>query len=328
LTDISPGNAPIGIAVGDYDRTRPLIDGSVRVAGFDTRVVSGDLEDIFAKAFKSAPFEVTELSFSNFLITSARGNCPYVALPIFPSRSFRHSAIYIRADRGIASPADLKGKRIGTREYSNTATLVARGMLMDEYGFVPGDSQWVVGDVDHVERGSIDGSNWPAQGVQIEAVQGRTLSSMLAAGELDALIAYAPPAAFGREPKVVRLFPDWRRAEQDWYARTGRFPLMHIMAIRRDVLASLPGLPSALMTAFEAAKADAMARLATHQALPVMLPWMTAETEATQGLMGADFWPYGIAPNRDMIETQIRWSHEQGLIPRRLTIEELFVPEA
>ena len=319
-------NQTIKIAVGDYDRTRPLIDGSVKVAGFNTEVSCGDLEEIFAKAFKSAPFEVTELSFSNFLITSARGTCPYLALPIFPSRSFRHSAIYIRADRGILSPVDLKGKRIGTREYSNTATLVARGMLMDEYGFDPSQSDWVVGDVDHLERDAIDGGNWPKSGVNIRGVTGTPLSSMLDEGDLDALIAYSPPAAFGRNPAVVRLFPDWRSAEQDYYRRTRRFPLMHIMAIRRDVLESHPALPGALMQAFEAAKQDAQARLAIHQALPIMLPWMTAEAEATQAVMGADFWPYGIEANRGIIDTQIRWSHQQGLIPRRLAIEELFVP--
>ena len=328
LTDGTARPSVINIAVGDYDRTRPLIDGNIRVQGFDTRVEHGDLEDIFERAFKSAPFEVTELSFSNFLITSTRGTCPYLALPIFPSRSFRHSAIYIRSDRGILSPTDLKGKRIGTREYSNTATLVARGMLMDEYGFMPEASQWVVGDVDHVERETIDGGNWPRRGVEIKAVVGRTLSSMLAEGELDALIAYAPPACFGKSDAVVRLFPDWRTAEQDWYRRTRRFPLMHLMAIRPDVLQANPGLPAALMQAFEAAKRAAQSRLGVHQALPIMLPWMTAETETTQALMGADFWPYGIEANRDMLETQIRWSHQQGLIARRPTVDELFVPGA
>jgi 4,5-dihydroxyphthalate decarboxylase len=321
-------NQTINIAVGDYDRTRPLIDGSVKVAGFDTQVSYGDLEEIFAQAFNSAPFEVTELSFSNFLITSARGTCPYLALPIFPSRSFRHSAIYVRNDRGILSPVDLKGKRIGTREYSNTATLVARGMLMDEYGFAPEACQWVVGDVDHLERETIDDGNWPKAGIEIRGVAGRTLSSMLAEGELDALIAYAPPSVFGKSDRVARLFPDWRAAEQDYYARTRRFPIMHIMAIRRDVLEAHPTLAAALMRAFEAAKRDAQARLSIHQALPIMLPWMTAEAESTQLVMGSDFWPYGIEANRDMLDTQIRWSHQQGLIARRLNIEELFVPVA
>ena len=147
---------PINIAVGAYDRTAALLDGSIQVDGFNTQFVSGDLEAIFAEAFSTAPFAVTELSFSNFLISSARGTCPYIALPIFPSRSFRHSAIYLRSDAGIKSPADLRGKRIGTREYSNTVSLVVRGILTDEYGFAPEANEWLIGDVDHVERQTID----------------------------------------------------------------------------------------------------------------------------------------------------------------------------
>ncbi|WP_296557125.1 PhnD/SsuA/transferrin family substrate-binding protein [Pigmentiphaga sp.] len=312
----------IRIAVGDYDRTRALVDGSVGVQGIETRFATGDLEAIFSQAFQTAEYEVTELSFSNFLIASVRGGCPYLALPIFPSRSFRHSAVYVRAGSGIATPADLAGKRIGLREYSNTVALVARGMLSDEYGFDPGSCEWFAGDVDHVERDAIDPRNWPKE-VSIRAVQGRTLSSMIEAGELDALIAYTPPAAFGHAG-VGRLFPDWREVEKDYYARTRRFPIMHVIALRRDVAEANPSLPKALLAAFDQAKQAAQDRLAIHQALPIMLPWMQAEAEGTQALMGRDFWPYGFEANRDMIETQIRWSHEQGLIPRRPTAEELF----
>ena len=323
------GGQTLAIAVGDYDRTAPLLDGSVPVAGFDTRFEAGDLEEIFAHAFSSAPFEVTELSFSNFLISSARGVCPYVGLPIFPSRSFRHSAIYVRADAGIRSPVDLRGKRIGTREYSNTLSLVARGILADEYGYAPESSEWLIGDVDHVERDSIDPKNWPATGVSIRAITGRPLVDLVASGELDAIISYTPPAGFGQPGcPLVRLFPHWRSAEEDYFRRTRQFPIMHIMGIRRDVLQAHPTLPNALLQAFDAAKAQALARLAVHQALPVMLPWMTAETLATQALMGDDFWPYGIDANRDMLDTQIRWSFQQGLIPRQLRIDELFAPVA
>jgi 4,5-dihydroxyphthalate decarboxylase len=318
---------PLEIAVGDYDRTSQLLNGSVQVAGFHTRFSAGDLEEIFAHAFSSAPFEVTELSFSNFLISSARGTCPYVALPIFPSRSFRHSAIYVRVGAGITSPIDLKGKRIGSREYSNTLSLVVRGILADEYGYDPGSSEWLIGDVDHVERQTIDNRNWPASGVPIKAVTGKPLTSLLARGELDAVISYTPPVDFGMgKDLLVRLFPDWRSAEEKYFRRTRRFPIMHIMGIRRDVLQAHPRLPEALLQAFNEAKAYAMARLAVHQALPIMLPWMTSETEATQAVMGEDFWPYGIEANREMLETQIRWSFEQGLTPRRLSIDELFVP--
>jgi 4,5-dihydroxyphthalate decarboxylase len=315
---------PISIAVGAYDRTAALLDGSIPVEGFNTQFVDGDLEEIFAQAFSSAPFEVTELSFSNFLITSARGTCPYIALPIFPSRSFRHSAIYVRSDAGISSPADLRSKRIGTREYSNTVSLVVRGILADEYGFAPEANEWLIGDVDHVERQTIDSKNWPTNAVSITAVPGRPLSSLLVAGDLDVLIAYSPPEHFGNDTAMVRLFPDWRTVEHDYFRRTHIFPVMHIMGIRKDTVAAHPELSKALLKAFEQAKLKALAQLAVHQTLPIMLPWMTAEAEATESLMGRDFWRYGLEANRAVLETQIRWSFEQGLIPRQPALEEIF----
>ena len=313
------------IAVGAYDRTAALLDGLVQVEGFNTHFMTGNLEEMFAQAFTSAPFEVTELSFSNFLISSARGTCPYIALPIFPSRSFRHSAIYVRSDAGITSPADLRGKRIGTREYSNTLSLVVRGILTDEYGFSPEANDWLIGDIDHVERQTIDSKNWPANAVSIQPIVGRTLSSLMMTGDLDALISYSPPEPFGRDASMLRLFPEWRAVEQNYFQRTTLFPIMHIMGIRRDVLAAHPTLAGALVQAFDQAKQLAQAQLDVHHALPVMLPWMTAELQATQTLMGQDFWKYGLEANRSTLETQIRWSFEQGLIPRRLALDEIFV---
>jgi 4,5-dihydroxyphthalate decarboxylase len=315
----------VNIAVGAYDRTAALLDGSVQVEGFNTHFMTGDLEEMFAQAFTSAPFEVTELSFSNFLISSARGTCPYIALPIFPSRSFRHSAIYVRSDAGITSPADLRGKRIGTREYSNTLSLVVRGILTDEYGFSPEANEWLIGDIDHVERQTIDSKNWPANAVSIQPVVGRTLSSLMMTGDLDALISYSPPEPFGRDAPMLRLFPEWRTVEQDYYRRTKMFPIMHIMGIRRDILEAHPTLARALVDAFEQAKKLAQAQLDVHHVLPVMLPWMTAELQATEALMGQDFWKYGLDANRNTLETQISWSFEQGLIPRKLALEEIFV---
>lgn len=312
------------IAVGDYDRTRPLIEGAVSVEGFDTEFATGDLEEIFAQAFAHATYEVTELSFSNYLIASSRNECPYLALPIFPSRSFRHSAIYVRAGAGIASPRDLQGKRIGCREYSNTASLVVRGILADEYGLAPESSEWVVGDVDHVERQTIDERNWPKDRLRIRGVPGQTLVSLMDRGEIDALIAYKPPAHFGADDSIGRLFPHWRAAEQDYFRRTRRFPVMHVMAVRKDVLEAHPDVAASLLQAFSQAKSMAQARLSIHQAHPIMLPWLTAEQEQTQAVMGDDFWPYGLSANQDMLRTQIRWSHEQGLIPRAYGVEELF----
>lgn len=324
----SPLNNPtsqVSIAVGAYDRTAALLNGSVQVEGFNTHFITGNLEEMFAQAFTTAAFEVTELSFSNFLISSARGTCPYIALPIFPSRSFRHSAIYVRSDAGITSPADLRGKRIGTREYSNTLSLVVRGILTDEYGFSPEANDWLIGDIDHVERQTIDSKNWPANAVSIHSVVGRPLSSLMMTCDLDALISYSPPEPFGRDASMLRLFPDWRAVEKNYFQRTTLFPIMHIMGIRRDVLAVHPTLAGALVQAFDQAKQLAHAQLDVHHALPVMLPWMTAELQATQALMGQDFWKYGLEANRSTLETQIRWSFEQGLIPRRLALDEIFV---
>lgn len=313
------------IAVGNYDRTRQMLEGAVAVAGFPSRFITGDIEAMFAKAFGPAEYEVTELSFSNYLISTLRGDCAYVALPIFPSRSFRHSAIYVQPGSGIVSPRDLAGKRIGTREYSNTVSLVVRGILSDEYGISPEASKWIVGDIDHIERESIDGRNWPASGVAIEGVVGARLSDLMARGELDALIAYTPPANFGTRGGSERLFPNWRTAEQDYFRRTLRFPIMHVIGVRKDVLHANPTLPAALLQAFDQSKAHALAQLAVHQALPIMLPWTTAETETTQAIMGEDFWPHGLNANQDILESQVRWSYEQRLIPRKPSLDELFV---
>jgi 4,5-dihydroxyphthalate decarboxylase len=296
----------------------------VRVKGYDAEVITGDLEEIFERAFEHASYEVTELSFSNYLIASSRNLCEYVALPIFPSRSFRHSAIYIRSGSDIASPRDLQGKRIGCREYSNTASLVVRGILGDEYGLQPESSEWIVGDVDHAERQFIDDRNWPKGRLKIKGVVGESLTSLMARGELDALIAYKPPSQFGVSLAIERLFPHWRAVEQDYYLRTKRFPVMHVMAVRKDVLKARPEVIDSLMDAFSKAKTIAQSRLSIHQAHPVMLPWLTAEHEQTQAVMGDDFWPYGMEANLDMVQTQIRWSFEQGLIPRQYDVQEMF----
>lgn len=318
---------PLHIAIGDYDRTRPLINGTVCIPGFSANIITGNLEDIFSQAFSKAPYDVTELSLSNYLITSSRNECPYVALPIFPSRSFRHSAIYIRSNSGIQSPLDLCGKIIGCREYSNTATMVVRGLLSDEYGLKPESCHWVIGDVDHVERSYINPQNWPKNHSNLKGVLGQTLIDMLLNNEIDALIAYKPPLQFGQNSKIHRLFPDWRTSEKDYFKRTRRFPIMHVMAVHKNTLAKNPDVVKALIEAFTAAKNIAQEQLSTHPAHPVMLPWLTAEHEETQRVMGVDFWSYGLVDNEDILNTQIRWSYQQGLIPRLYSINELFVSE-
>ncbi|NKC33547.1 substrate-binding domain-containing protein [Falsiroseomonas selenitidurans] len=311
------------IAVWDYDRTRPLLDGRVTVEGCaPTWLHDMPIETMFARALGQSEFDVSELSFSNFMALTARGACDYVGLPIFPSRSFRHGAWFVNPASGITRPEDLRGKRIGVREYSMTAAVVARGLLADEHGVAAGDVTWVMGDVEEVERSSIPLPSLP--GITVEASDGLLLP-MLLDGRIDALLAYKPPKLFQKgDARIARLFPDYEARERDYAHRTGIFPVMHLMGIRRSLAEAEPWLPMSLIAAFTAAKDLALSDLAIVQALKVALPWTTAELERTRAALGEDYWPYGIARNRKALSALARWHHAQGLSPRELTVEELF----
>jgi 4,5-dihydroxyphthalate decarboxylase len=314
------------VICGDFDRTRRLMDGRVGIEGVDAEIVAGASEAMFSRAFADAPYDVSELSFSNFMYHTRKGSCAYVGLPIFPSRAFRHSTIYVRTDR-VQSPADLQGKRVGVREYSNTASLVARGVLQDDHGVLATDISWIVGDIDQPERAEIIVPPLPAR-FDVQPVAGRRLlSDMLASGDLDAIVAYDPPRCFlEKAPGVARLFPDHVAAERGYFAKTGIFPIMHLMGLRRTIADREPWVADSLYRAFNEAKSLALADLALTSILPVSLPWCREEFVATRDLMGADFWPYGIAPNRAAIESLTRYSHAQGITDPRLTVEELFHP--
>lgn len=313
------------LACADYDRTRPVIDGRVGIDGCDTIVHCLDFEDMFVRALTSAEFDVTELSFSRFTLNVARGTTPYIALPVFLSRTFRHSAIYIRADRGIREPADLKGKRIGVRDYSNTASVVARGMLDDVYGLSARDVHWIVGDIDHVERKEIRLPEL-APGFSVAAgPSGRLLAKMLVDGELDGLIDFQPPECFVQgDPNVDRLFPDYEQSERAYFERTAIFPIMHVLVIRRALAESSGWVAENVLRAFTKAKDMALGALWSPGAPRISLPWISEEYRRTVALMGEDFWPYGVSGNRAAIESIARYIHVQGLSPRRLAIEELF----
>ena len=312
------------IAVWDYDRTRPLLDGRVTVEGCaPVWLHDMPIETMFSRALGHGEFDVAELSFSNFMALTARGQCDYVGLPIFPSRSFRHGAWFVNPSRGIEKPADMQGRRIGVREYSMTAAVVARGIMADEYGLAAGDVTWVMGDVDEVERTDIPLPSLPP-GITVERAPG-LLADMLVAGEIDALLAYKPPKLFLKgHPGIARLFPDYEALERAYAARTGIFPVMHLMGIKRDLAEAHPWLAMSLLTAFTRAKDMALADLAIVQALKVALPWTSAEFERTRAALGDDYWPYGIARNRAALAALARWHHAQGLSPHPLTMEELF----
>jgi 4,5-dihydroxyphthalate decarboxylase len=318
------GRLRITIATWDYDRVRALVDGRIAVEGCDVNYLTMPVEEILERAFLRREFEVAEIGLSPYLISLSRGSAPYIAIPAFLSRMFRHSAIYVRADRGIDGPGALKGKRVGVPEYQMSAALWVRGLLKDEYGVGAKDIDWVQGGLESPGRREKFPLNLP-EGFPLVAAHGASLSQLLAQGALDAVVSARQPSCFAAgNPMVKRLFPDYRAAEQDYYRRTGVFPIMHAVGIRADVVDKQPWLPASVYKAFVAAKRLADAEFGETTALKIGLPWITAEYEATSALMGHDFWPYGVEPNRRTLDLMLRYSYEQGLAVRRLAVEELF----
>ncbi len=313
----------LSIACQDTDRTRALRDGRVGVDGCTLTFVSASVEEIFQRAFRHAEFDISELSLSTHLLTTARGDSSYIGIPAFVSRSFRHSAIYIRTDRGIDSPQKLKGCRIGVPDFQQTAGVWVRGMLADEYGVKRQDVRWLTGGLEQTGRTARVALDTPA-GLSIEPIgPDQTLSGMLESGELDAVIGPRAPSCMGRAP-VARLFPDFRRAEEEYFAKTGLFPLMHVIGIRRSLVSQHPWLPMNVFKAFSAAKAIAMQEIVQTGVLSATHPWIAHDVGRVQALMGADYWRYGVASNAKDLEAMLRYSRADGLIQRDVALDELF----
>jgi 4,5-dihydroxyphthalate decarboxylase len=317
----------LSIATGDYDRVRAIKDGRVRVEGCAVTYLTPALEELFIRALIGAEFDACEVSLSSYLIALSRGTTPYRALPVFLSRVFRHSAIYIRTDRGIARPEDLRGKRVGVPEYQMTAALWARGLLEDEYGVKPSEIAWSNGGLEQTGRVEKLALDLPRDVKLTPIGPSETLSAMLAEGKLDALIGPRVPSCFGKSPHVARLFPDYRAAERAYYKKSGLFPIMHVLAVREELLRKHAWLASSLFIAFRHAKDIAIHELAEIGAYNVTVPWIGAELADIRAVLGEDYWPYGIAKNRASIEAALRYSHAQGLSARKLTVEEAFVPD-
>jgi 4,5-dihydroxyphthalate decarboxylase len=315
----------LSVAIGDYDRTRPLIDGAVRIDGVDPIFMTLSPEEIFFRAFRSAEFDISELSLSSFTVKTAQNDCPYVGIPVFLSRAFRHTAIYVRKDR-IKKPEDLKGKKIGLPEYQLTANVWARAILQDDYGVKPSDVTWVRGGIEEPGRPEKIKLNLPADVKLENAPDGKTISGMLAAGEIDGFIAPRPPSIVEGHPDIGWLFPDPTAAAKDYYKRTGIFPVMHLVGVKRTLVEQHPWLPVAVTKAFEQAKAAALVQLSDTSATKVTLPFVEEQLKAARELMGKDFWSYGIPANRKMLETFLRHHHAQGLSSRLVAVEELFHP--
>ncbi len=318
----------LSLACWDYDRTRALADGRVRVDGIDLNYIPLPVEETFFRMLRFREFDVAELSLSSYCVSLLREDPAYIAIPVFPSRFFRHSCIFVSAASGISTPADLAGKRVGVPEYQMTAPVWIRGILQDEYGLDPASVTHFTGGEEEPGRDEKLKLNLPERFCLQPIGPQQTLSRMLADGEIDALFTARAPSTFYTEPtKVRRLFPDFVQAETAYYKNTGIFPIMHVIVLRRDVYEANRWVAQSLYKAFEESKRITYADLHVTAALKTSLPWQTAALEETIRLFGNDWWSYGFAANRAGLDVFLRYHHEQGLSSRCLRPEELFAPE-
>jgi 4,5-dihydroxyphthalate decarboxylase len=319
---------PLTYASCRYDRIEPLRSGEVPVEGIDLNVMvvpSG--RQIFDRMVGGEEFDASELSASEFIAHAGRGNSPFVAIPVFPSRVFRHGYIFINKQSGIRTPKDLEGCRIGLPLYTQTASIWLRGHLMHQFGVDIEKIRWVQGAV---ETGGMHGNPHTLPLLRQVAIEqnmtGRSLAELLAAGEIDAYLGSRKPPSFGSNPDVVRLLPNHHELERELYLRSKIFPIMHLVAIRRVVYEKNPWIASSLYTAFVEAKRIARARLRYAGSLAAMLPWLQDEIEEIDEVFGGDPFAYGVEPNRPSLEALVQYLHEQHFIATPMPVEELFVP--
>jgi 4,5-dihydroxyphthalate decarboxylase len=313
------------LACWDYDRTRALIDGTVVPDGIELVYLNQPVEETFFRMMRYREFDCSEMSLSSYVASLNAEQPPFIAIPVFPSRFFRHSCIFVSAKSGIRKPEELKGKRVGVPEYQMTAPVWIRGILSDDYGVKVTDVEHFSGGEEEPGRDEKLKLSLPGE-IRLRPIgANQTLSRMLADGDLDALVTARAPSTFPE--KAHRLFPNYAEVEKEYYRRTKLFPIMHTVVIRRDVYAKNPWAAQSLYKAFTEAKAKAYALYDQTAALPAMLPWLVSHLEEIRKEMGDDWWPYGLEPNRKALETFLRYHHEQGLSRRRLAPEELFAPE-
>jgi 4,5-dihydroxyphthalate decarboxylase len=317
------------LACWNYDRTRALLEGRIPVDGIELNYLSLPVEETFFRMLRHREFDAAEMSLSSYTFSLFRENPPFIALPVFPSRFFRHSCIYVYADTQIREPKDLIGKRIGNPEYQMTAPVWIRGIMSDEYGVPATSATYLSGGEEEPGRPEKLALNLPPE-IRTQSIPSdKTLSRMIETGEIDALYTARAPSTFrGGSGPVKRLFPDYQKVEREYFEKTKIFPIMHTVVIRREVYERDPWVAQSLYKAFVSAKQEAWADLHEMAALKTMLPWLVQHVEDTEKTMGRDFWPYGLEPNEHVLSTFLRYSYEQGLSKRQLTPRELFAPES
>ncbi|HSV19561.1 MAG TPA: ABC transporter substrate-binding protein [Casimicrobiaceae bacterium] len=319
----------LSLACWNYDRTRALMDGTVQPDGIDLNYLDLPVEETFFRMIRHREFDVAEMSLSSYTVSLFRDPQPFIAIPVFPSRYFRHSCIFVNADAGIRAPRDLIGKRVGTPEFQMTAPVWIRGILSEHYG-VPVDSvTYCTGGEEEPGRAEKQKLDLPPN-IRVQPIgPTQTLARMLAEGEIDALHTARMPSTFTTRPEQVRrLFPDYRAVEQQYFRDTGIFPIMHTVVIRRELYEQNRWIAQALYKAFVEAQRRTYDDLYVTAALKAMLPWLTSHVEETRALMGENYWPYGFTENRATLEKFLRYHHESGLSKRLLAPEDLFAPEA
>jgi 4,5-dihydroxyphthalate decarboxylase len=315
------------LAVSDYDHVRDLVHGVVRPEGIVLTALVLPIEEIFHRFIHHQEWDVSEVSFAKYTALTAQGQAPMVGIPVFPSRVFRHSAIYVRADRGIAAPKDLENRSVGIPEWAQTAGIYARGILAEDYGVDLATIRWVQAGMNQAGRAEKVALNLPA-GIRYETRPDASLSELLLKGDLDAVITAREPDAFVHGGgRVVRLFPDYRKEEEAFHRRTGIFPIMHVIAMRRAVFERYPWAAMNLFKAFEEAKLRSVERMADITASRIPLPWSSALAAEFGAAFGADPFPYGIEANRVTLDAFCRFAHDQGITQKRMTPEDLFPVE-
>lgn len=317
---------PLSIALGDYDHVRDLLHGAVVAEGIDLIVAKqAPVEEIFHRFTNFREWDVSEMSFAKYVALASQPDCDLVAIPVFPSRAFRHSSIYVRSASELRSPADLEGKRVGIPEWAQTAAIYTRGLLTHEYGVALSSVQWVQAGVNQAGRKEKVGLRLP-EGVRYSSEPSRSLSDMLLSGEVDAVFSARAPNAFLEGGGAVRrMFADPRAEEMAYWKKTGIFPIMHVIALRRAVVEAHPWVAMNLFQAFEEAKWRSLRRLSDVTASVMPLPWVSSYADLSREILGEDFWPYGVESNRATLEAFVRFAWEQGVAQRRVAPEELFL---
>jgi 4,5-dihydroxyphthalate decarboxylase len=318
----------ITLACEAYDRVRGLIDGTVDVEGVDLNFIPLGVEEIFWRQIKHHEFDASECSLSSYTMLRSKGDETFIAIPVFTSRAFRHASIFINIRKGISTPGDLKGKVVGVPEYQMTAAVWERGILADEYGVNPHEISWRSGGEENPGREEKVKLDLPSN-VHYEPIPAdKTLSQMLDNGEIDALFTARAPSCYSKNsPNVARLFENYREVEEEYYKKTGIFPIMHVIVIKREIYKHNPWIAMSLYKAFSEAKKIALKSYSKTEALGITLPWVIHEVDETRKVMGDDWWSYGIAKNHKTLETFLCYHYEQGLSAEKMTVKDLFAVE-